>query len=467
VDRKFSLIDLSANSSKTPEQQGKKAKQQQSRECFAPAYLESISRTQLPWAEALDQRERIRIQTRIMQGENLTFEEARSGMCFPLAATNPYFLDLLWDASHATDYAEVKSTARSNGVAMLVAMACKEFSHGLTSEEIAGVVAATFMDIMFRLEIPRVVETCGMGADRGFKEDGVTKKSINVSTLSAIVLSALGLPTIKHGSYAGTSVAGSTDAIERFGVNTSMRSVAEIMQIWKSCNFCYLDAHLCKTIHDLSHRLEFETINHLVGPMTLPVSMETEINKLMGVNHNVHPAVIAQAYTLLHQCGVQRMGGVVIVGGLAEDGMGSDPTDPVAFKKHCILDEVSPYASVVSIAYQDRFLGSFMVRPEDFGISIDPEAIQVANESEAIHRANVAALQDNDHTLADYLAMNAALGLFAERHLSNNNAVEGDQLNSSLLRECYGECREIIASELALKKLVQYIETSGGDPSLL
>lgn len=449
--------------------EGRKGAQQRWRECFVPSYKEWISKTPLPCREMPNQETLRSNHSLIRGGQDLTFEQAFGGMCYVLASTNAYFFDLFWGIMKASNPAQAHSKACAVGVAFLTAMADKEAFRTLTPEEVAGTVAATLLDTMFRLDIPKVIETCGMGGDEGFYVGGSRKKTINASTLSALVLSALGLPTIKHGSYKNTSAVGSTDAIEHLGARISMSSVSEIMEILRSSNFCYIDAHLCKTVHDLSHLLEIETINHVIGPMSLPVSRETEVNKLMGVNKHVHPEVIAEAYTILHRSGIQRVGGVIVVGGLGKDmpEADSDPSDPVIFKKYCVLDEVSPYRSVISMAYQDTFLGSFFIRPEDFGVSINPEAVLVANEPGIIHQANIAALRDTDSALADYLGINAALGLFAERHLSNGDAIKEGRLNFLLLRECYRECRAIIRSGQAMKRLVQYIETSGGTPSFM
>lgn len=119
------------------------------------------------------------------------------------------------------------------------------------------------MDTVIQIDRPHVIETCGMGGDVGFVHNGTTKKTINVSTLSAIVLAALKYPVAKHGSYANTSAVGSTEAIELLGANTSLTSIDEVERVWEQSGFCFLDAHWCKTIHDLSHLLMMETINHV------------------------------------------------------------------------------------------------------------------------------------------------------------------------------------------------------------
>jgi len=394
---------------------------------------------------------------KIKQGANLSLEEAFVGMCSVLAATNILFYEEMKGAmgqAYGTEFSPERALAV--GTAFLQLLAAKEAFRGLTPEEIAGIAAAGMMDVVVRVSLPSVIETCGMGGDVGFH--GGTLKTINTSTLSAFVLAALGLPVVKHGSYSNTSAIGSTEAIERFGGKTVLHSLEEIEEERIRCNFCYLDAHLCKTIHDLSHLIMMETVNHVVGPMSLPVHPDTVVHKVMGVNEKVHPSLVARAYAILHERGIQKCGGIVIVGGLSEGSESIDPGDENAFRERCTVDELSPFASVVSVSRANRFLGNDLLTPADFGVVFDPEAIMIPNTAEDIHAANIRALQGTDETLADYLAMNAALGVFAVRHLGNNNAVRNGILNRGCLRRCFKECRAAISSGAAWEVLERFSE---------
>lgn len=443
-----------------------KREKQEARECLAVGYDIHSRLIERMGSGATLELERIqRLDRLIKLGKDLTFEQAFSGMCYVLAATNARFFDLCWGVDGAGSGAQ-RERSLATGTAFIQLMAAKEALRSLTPDEIAGMVSASLLDVLFRFEPASITETCGMGGDIGFHADTKVEKTINVSTLSAIVLSALGLPVIKHGSYSNTSAMGSTDAIERFGARTSIRSLQEVERIWSACGFCYFDAHCCKTIHDLSHLLMMETINHIIGPMSLPVSPQTEVNKMMGVNEKVHPSTVAHAYATLHQRSVQRIGGIIVLGGLDAKGCGIDPSDADAFRAHCILDEISPYATVCSSAYQGSFRGNFILYSEDFGVTVDPAAIQVPNGADTIQKANIAALHGEHRALADYLAMNAALALFAKRYLARTDAFEGQRFNRVYLQACYRECREAIASGRAWDKLALYVQATGGTLSL-
>lgn len=398
---------------------------------------------------------------KIKYGQDLSFEEAFCGMCYVLAATNLHLFEIFQPAfaqACGRDFSPEKAIAV--GSAFLNLMATKEALSVLTADEIAGMVAAAMIDSVVAFNLGEVTETCGMGGDKGFgKEGGAVSKSINVSTLTSLVLSSLQVPTIKHGSYGNSSLMGSTDAIEKMGVRTSFESEAQVRDFIARTGYCYFDAHLSKTLHDLSHLLMMETINHIIGPMTPPITSNTKINKLIGVNEKVHPQTVVEAYNLLHAWNIQRSGGIIAVAGL-DTSEGIDPNDHPTVRKHVILDEMSPHASVIAVGRGFEHLGTFLVRPEDFGITIDPSRIQVVNDKAEIESANKDALSGKNSDLADYLAMNATLGLYAAEYLNRPQAVTPTGLNKEFLRECYSRCREAISSGKSYETLSKCREAS-------
>lgn len=191
---------------------------------------------------------------KVKHGSDLSFEEAFCGMCYVVAATNTSFEFVhhnLFKTACGGTFTKDRSLALAS--AFINLMAAKESFKYLTPEEIAGMVSAAMMDNVIQIKVPRVVETCGMGGDKGYGTGLSIKKGINTSTLASLVLSAVGLPSIKHGSYGNTSVVGSTEAIESFGALTSMTSEEEIMRIMSMAGYCFFDAHWCKTIQASRH----------------------------------------------------------------------------------------------------------------------------------------------------------------------------------------------------------------------
>lgn len=397
---------------------------------------------------------------KVKHGHHLSFEEAFCGMCYAIAATNLHFFGavapLLRHSANGSPFD--RDQALTTGTAFLQLMAAKESFLHLTAEEVAGIAAACSLDTVIRLDLPEVIETSGMGGDRGFYVNGQRQKTINVSTLSAFVLRAVGLPVAKHGSYSNTSAVGSTEAIELLGSSTTFTSQEAIMDTWRETGFCYLDAHLVKTIHDLSHLLMMETINHVAGPMSSPFSPTTEIYKVMGVNEKVDPQTIAEAYAILHRRGFLRMGGVAAVCGLDQEGGDIDPSDLTAVRRHTVIDELSPYASVVSFAVGERLVPNCLLKPSDFGIDLVPETIYVSNTVKSIQEANRQAITGEHESLGMYLAMNAALGLFIRYH--GEETIDRGKPDKKNLESCYTHCLAVIKNGEALRALDTYVNAT-------
>lgn len=403
---------------------------------------------------------------KLAKGEDLGFENAFLGMTYVVGATNKgIFNEIRHDIQNAHGLNDLRQQElRGPGQTFLTAMAQKESAGTLTAEEIAGMAAAGMMDINLRLGFsPYVLETGGMGGDKGFVINGAKMKVINASTLAAITLAALGIPVLKHGSYANASAVGSTDAVEALGVNIYQSKFDDIERLFNNTNFYFSDAHIAKTIHDLSHSpfLRHETINHIIGPMTPPVDRKTKLNKIIGVNEGVHPALIAQAYQILHEKGYQNVGNVLVVSGLSEnfEGSGVDINDRGAMKPYMMLDEASPHSTLLAVVQNGINKGSFIVRPEDFGAHIPVEDVQFVNSRQALLEANGRALNGLSGANSDYLAMNASLGLLAAEYLEDESAILNGELNSGYLQEAFTRCREVLDSGTAathLKKIVEY-----------
>ncbi len=396
------------------------------------------------------------LDAKIKRGESLTFDEAFVGMCYVLCTTNAHlrqvFAPLIAQA-YARPYIGDFELSLV-GTAFISSMATKEALTSLSWQEIAGFVAAASMDTVVELQFDEAVETCGMGGDRGYARLR-GKKTINVSTLSAIVLAAAGLPTLKHGSYGNTTKIGSTEAIEMFGVNPNYTSTDEVYANFAKIGFCYLDAHWSKTIHDLSHLLMMETINHIVGPMTPPISRRTRLTKLIGVNEKVHPEDITKAYAELHRRGVYNVGGVVAVCGLS-DGWSRVHHDRAFTRRFGILDELSPFGNMIAISYEDQILGCTYFDLRTL-CEVDPDEIFVENSRATLEIANSEAISGANPSLARYLAANAAFGYYAYMYLGKEpSTLRG--LDANLLHSAYSICLHTISSGKAVEFLHSLVQ---------
>ncbi|MBI1377641.1 MAG: anthranilate phosphoribosyltransferase [Frankiales bacterium] len=95
----------------------------------------------------------------------------------------------------------------------LVALRAK----GETAPEVAGLVSAMLAhasSVTVPASVGALVDTCGTGGDRS--------NTVNISTMSAVVVAATGAPVVKHGNRAASSAAGSADVLEALGVTVDL-----------------------------------------------------------------------------------------------------------------------------------------------------------------------------------------------------------------------------------------------------
>jgi anthranilate phosphoribosyltransferase len=101
--------------------------------------------------------------------------------------------------------------------------------------------------------------------------DGVS--TVNLSTMAAIVVAAAGVPVVKHGNRAASSLAGGADTLEALGVRIDLdphdvaRSVAEV-----GIGFCFAPQFHPSYRHASVVRREVgvPTVFNLLGPLTNP-----------------------------------------------------------------------------------------------------------------------------------------------------------------------------------------------------
>jgi len=99
--------------------------------------------------------------------------------------------------------------------------------------------------------------------------------TVNLSTMAAIVVAAAGVPVVKHGNRAASSLSGGADTLEALGVRIDLgpedvaRSVAEV-----GIGFCFAPQFHPSYRHAGVVRREIgvPTVFNLLGPLTNPAS---------------------------------------------------------------------------------------------------------------------------------------------------------------------------------------------------
>ena len=415
------------------------------------------------------------IDRKIKDGENLSFDEAFqliTAVCAPL--NNPLYAAL----EQIVGILPPRETLLLQATSLLSAMSTKEALVGLTSEEIAGMVAATIhLDTVVRpYHADPVLAFGGMGGDKGYNLGDDISKLFSLSTLSSLVLATDGF-IHKHHSYPNTSKIAGQSAIEAYGARSDFSSQGEMEQILQDTGLLMTSCHNTRTLHTLSHRLRGETINHVIGPLAFTLSPDTPIHAFVGVNEKVHPQTIVEALRILHGEGFQTYTDSAVYCGTDLEEIPEAMLDPQSYslqrvyKQHIRLDEIAPppYASLVSFFVAGENKGTYMVSPEDF---YSPEVLEdcrfedllIPNQAESIFSANRAAMLGEDKAKTMYLAMTVGLGLFTRYCLRLPDALNSTthKVNKAYLQTCTMQALEILQSGKAVEKLHEYVLATGG-----
>jgi anthranilate phosphoribosyltransferase len=155
--------------------------------------------------------------------------------------------------------------------AYLAAMSVK----GETIDEITASAAGMRKHCIRILHELDALEIVGTGGDKS--------NSFNISTTSALVISAAGIPVAKHGNRAASSKSGAADVLESLGVDINIPPERSL-HILKTINLCFLFAqnyHISmKYVAPVRRELGIRTIFNMLGPLVNPAGANME---LLGV----------------------------------------------------------------------------------------------------------------------------------------------------------------------------------------
>ena len=206
---------------------------------------------------------------------------------------------------------------------------------GETIDEITASAAgmrAHCVKLLHEMDVLEIVGTGGDGAN-----------SFNISTTSALVIAAGGVPVAKHGNRAASSKSGAADVLEALGVKITV-SPEESARILKKINICFLFAQnyhfAMKYVAPIRKELGIRTVFNILGPLSNPAGANME---LMGVYDETLVEPLAQVMAKL---GVVK--GMVVYG--------QDK-----------LDEISMSAPTTVCEIRDGWFQSYQIRPEQFG----------------------------------------------------------------------------------------------------
>ncbi|MFJ9177998.1 anthranilate phosphoribosyltransferase [Streptomyces sp. NPDC102360] len=253
---------------------------------------------------------------------------------------------------------------------------------GETVQEISGLVRGMYEHANV-IEVPgETVDIVGTGGDGA--------KTVNISTMAAIVIAGAGAKVVKHGNRAASSASGSSDVLEKLGVNLDLspKRVPEVAEE-AGITFCFaIKFHPALRYAGAARgQLGIRTVFNLLGPLTNPAKVKSQA---VGV---------ADA----------RMAPIV-AGVFAERGNSS-----LVFRGDDGLDELTTTGSSRVWVVRDGAVREESFDPRDVGIDIVP--IEALRGGDPSYNAEVARrLLDGERgPVRDAVLLNAAAALVAVR----------------------------------------------------
>jgi len=225
-----------------------------------------------------------------------------------------------------------------------------------------------------------LLDTCGTGGD--------ALQTFNISTATALLVAAAGVPVAKHGNRSVSSSSGSADVLTALDVNIDLtpeqvgRCIDEV-----GIGFCFapLVHGAMKHAAPVRKQLGFRTIFNLLGPLTNPAGADFQ---LLGANAITTAGMLAEALVQL------RRPRAVVVCGNGE------------------LDEVSLWGETTAWIVEDGTLRQETWTAESFGLpACRVEQLQVTSPAESAARIR-SVLDGQPGPARDIVVANAAAALW-------------------------------------------------------
>lgn len=286
---------------------------------------------------------------------------------------------------------------------------------GETIEEITASASGMRSHCVKLLNDMDVLEIVGTGGDKS--------NSFNISTTSALVVSAAGVPIAKHGNRAASSRCGAADVLEALGVNITV-SPERSQEILKEANICFLFAqnyHLAmKYVAPVRKELGIRTVFNILGPLTNPAGASMQ---LLGVYEE---ELVEPMARVLSNLGVKNA--MVVFG---QDG----------------LDEISMSAPTSVCEVRNGSFKKYVIEPEQFGMKRCDKSELTGGSPEENAAITRGILGGEQGPKRNAVVLNSAAGLY----------IAGA---ASTLEEAVKIAQETIDSGKALKQLERFVKLS-------
>lgn len=302
--------------------------------------------------------------TKVVNGENLTEDEARAAM------------DLIM-SDKATD---------SQIASFITALRMK----GESIEEITGFAKVMREKAKPVPMSPAAVDIVGTGGDLA--------NSFNISTTAALVAAGAGMKIAKHGNRSVSSKSGAADVLEALGVkiNITPEQAAECME---KCGITFLFAQCyhgsMRFAAGPRRETGLRTVFNILGPLANPAHAKA---MLLGVYDE---KLLSPMAKVLINLGVES---AMLV-------HGNDGLDEISVSDKTAVREISGGKII-----------SYEINPEDYGISFSKKSDIVGGTAEENAVITMDVLNGRKGPARDIVLLNAGSALYAGRKASTIQA---------------------------------------------
>ncbi|MBB4892811.1 anthranilate phosphoribosyltransferase [Streptomyces olivoverticillatus] len=303
--------------------------------------------------------------------------------------------------------------------AQIAAFAVALRAKGETVAEISGLVRAMYAHAKL-IEVPGpTVDIVGTGGDGA--------KTVNISTMSSIVVAGTGAKVVKHGNRAASSASGASDVLEKLGVNLDLPP-ARVVEVAREAGitFCFaVKFHpALRHVAPARRELGIRTTFNVLGPLTNPARVRAQAT-------GVADARMAP----------------ILAGVLAERG-----SSALVFRGDDGLDELTTTATSQVWVVRDGQVRREAFDPRDVGIDLVP--VEALRGADASYNADVArrVLAGETGPVRDAVLLNSAAALVA---LTPADAPLAEQIRAQMERAA-----QSIDSGAALRVLERWVAAS-------
>lgn len=287
---------------------------------------------------------------------------------------------------------------------------------GESIDEITGSALAMRETGIHLEHVLDVMDIVGTGGDQ--------VGTFNISTTTAFVVAAGGVPVAKHGNRSVSSKSGAADVLEKLGINISI-SAEHSQRILSEINLCFMFAQTyhssMKHCAPVRREMGVRTIFNILGPLANPAGANLQ---LMGVYDENLVEPLAK---VLSNLGVKR--GMVVHGC---DG----------------LDEATLTTRTKVCEIKEGVLSSYYLDPVELGMNYCILAELIGGDAEENAKITRSILNGSEQGgKRDIVVLNAALCLYLAG-------------KAATIKDAISLAKDLITSGSAINKLEEFVRLS-------